>query len=54
MDAPDLDLGAVFLEAMDTAVVAAVERIGDDPAARFKFRRRLLAIADEEAVRRRL
>ena len=54
MDTPDLDLDDVFLEAVETVVLAALERIGDDPEARFRFFRRLLAVADEEAVRRRL
>ena len=52
MTAPDLDLDEVFLDALDSVVLAALERIGDDPAARFRFFRRLLAVADEEVGRR--
>jgi len=33
-------------------VLAALERIGDDPEARYSLFRRLLAVAEEEAVRR--
>ena len=54
MDAADLDLDDVFLEAVESVVLAALERIGDEPDARFRFFRRLLAVAEEEAVRRRL
>lgn len=49
MDTPYFDPDDVFLEAVDAVVQAALERIGDDPEARFKFFRRLLAVAQEEA-----
>jgi hypothetical protein len=49
VDAPELDLNEVFLEAVETFMPAALERIGDDPEARFRFFRRLLAVAQEEA-----
>jgi hypothetical protein len=49
MDIPDLDLDEVFLGAVETVVLAALERTGDDPQARFRFFRRLLAVAQEEA-----
>lgn len=49
MDTPDFDLDEVFLEAIDAVVVAAHEQMGDDPEARFKFFRRLLTVAHEEA-----
>jgi hypothetical protein len=54
MDAPDLDLDEVFLDALEAVVLAALERIGNDPAARFRLFRRLLVVAEEEAVSRRL
>jgi hypothetical protein len=54
MDAPELDLDKVFLGAVEAVVLAALEQIGEDPEARIRFFRRLLAVADEEAVRRRL
>jgi len=38
----------------EAVVLAALERIGDDREARFRFFRRLLAVAEEEAVRRSL
>jgi len=44
----------LFLDDVDALVVAALQRIGHDPVARFRFFRRLLAVADEEAVRSRL
>lgn len=53
MDTPDLDLDEVFLEAVETVVLAALERIGDDPETRFNFFQRLLAVAQEEAGARR-
>jgi hypothetical protein len=37
-----------------TVVLAALKRIGDDPEARFRCFRRLLAVAEEEAARVRL
>jgi hypothetical protein len=49
MDAPDLDLSEVFLDALVTVVLAALERRGADPEARIKFFRRLLAVAQEAA-----
>jgi len=54
MDVSDLDADEVFLDAVETAVLAALERIGDDPQTRFRFFRRLLAVAEEEAISRRL
>lgn len=54
MDAPDLDLDEVFLDAVDAAVLAALERMGDDPDARFIFFRLLLAVAQEDAGGRHL
>ena len=50
MDAPKLDLDEVFLDALEAVVLAALEWIGNDREARFRFFRRLLAAA-EEAVR---
>jgi hypothetical protein len=52
MDTPDLD--DVFLGAVAAVVLAALGRIGDDPRARFRFFRRLLAVAEAESVRRPL
>jgi len=49
MDTPDLDLDQVFLDALEAVVRASLERIGDDPETRFRFFRRLLATAQEEA-----
>jgi len=54
MDAPELDLDEVFVEALEAVVLAALERIGDNPTGRFKFFQRLLAVAEEEAGGRRL
>jgi hypothetical protein len=54
MDAPDLDLDELFLDTLEAVVLAALEQIGDDPGARFRFFRRLLAVAEEETVRTRL
>jgi len=54
MDTPDLDAADLFLGAVDAVVLAVFERIGEDADARFRFFRRLLAVAEEEAVRRRL
>ena len=53
MDRLDLDLDEVFLDAMEAVVLAALERIGDDPDARFRFFRRLLAVAQEVVQRGR-
>lgn len=49
MDVPDLDADEEFLDAVEAAVQAALERIGDDTQARFRFFRGLLAVAQEEA-----
>ena len=54
MDAPDLDLDEVFPDALEAVVLATLERIGDHPEARYSLFRRLLAVAEEKAVRRRL
>ena len=54
MDAPNLDPNEVFLDTLEAVVLTVLEQIGDDPEARFRFFRRLLAVAAEEAVRRRL
>jgi hypothetical protein len=51
MTAPDLDLNDLFLDAAEAILLADLEQIGDDPGARFRFFRRLLAVAEEEAVR---
>ena len=53
-DAPDLDLDEVILDALEAVVLAALERIGDDPVARFRFFQRLLAVAEEAAASARL
>jgi len=45
MDDTDLDLDELFLDALDAVVLAALERLGDDPDARFAFFRRLLEVA---------
>jgi hypothetical protein len=47
----DLTNDDLFLDAVDADVLVAFERIGDGPNARFRFFRRLLAAAEEEAVR---
>ena len=49
MDAADLDLDEVFLDAVEAVVQTALERIGDDPQARLRFFRRLLEAAEEES-----
>jgi hypothetical protein len=46
MATPDLDADEVSLDAVDAVVRAALERIGDDPEARFSFFRRLLTVSD--------
>ena len=51
MDAPNLDLDEVFLDALEAVVLSTPERIGDDPEARFRFFRRLLAVAQDAAAR---
>jgi hypothetical protein len=52
MDAADLDLDEVFLDAADAIVLDALARIGDDPRARFAFFKRMLAAAQEVAEER--
>ena len=47
MDTPDFDPNEVFLDALEAAVLAALEQIGDDPAARFRLFRRLLAVTQD-------
>lgn len=54
MNAPDFDPNEVFLEALAATVLAALERMGDDPDARFIFFRLLLAVAQEDAGGRHL
>jgi hypothetical protein len=49
MDAPDLDLDEVFLDALEAVVLAALKQIGDDHEALVRFFRRLLSVAQEEA-----
>jgi len=48
MDAADLDLDEVFIDALEAVVLAALGESGDDPDGRFRFFRRLLAVAQEE------
>ena len=50
MDAPKLDLDEVFLDALEAVVLAALEWIGNGREARFRFFRRLLAVAEQAAV----
>ncbi len=50
---PRPDLDEVFLDALKAVVLAALEWIGHDPDARFRFFRQRLAVAEEEAVSRR-
>jgi len=50
----DLDLDEVFLDAVEAVVQTALERTGDERETRFRFFRRLLAVGEEEAVRRPL
>lgn len=49
MDQPDIDTDELFLDAVVAVVLVALEQIGDDSDARFRFFRRLLAVAREEA-----
>ena len=49
-----LNLDDLFLDAREVVVLAALKQIGDDPEARFRFLRRLLAVEEDEAVRVRL
>jgi hypothetical protein len=39
----------LFLDAVDTVVLDVLERIGDDPSARYAFFRRLVAVAMKAA-----
>jgi hypothetical protein len=50
----DLDADEALLDAMGVVVLAALEAIGDDPEARLKCVRQLLAVAEEEVSRRLL
>jgi hypothetical protein len=45
----DTDQDAIFLDAVETVVLAALDRIGSDPGARFRFFRRLLVAAEDAA-----
>jgi hypothetical protein len=54
IDPPDTNVDELLLEAVNAAVLVALERIGDDPSARYRFFRWLLAVAEREAVRGRL
>ena len=49
MDTPDPDLDEIFMDAVSAIVRAALERIGPDADTRFRFFRRLLAVAQEAA-----
>jgi|APFre7841882724_1041349.scaffolds.fasta_scaffold139466_2 hypothetical protein len=51
MDEPTQD--ELFLDAVDAVVLDALARIGDDPKARFAFFKRLLAVAQEVAGKRK-
>lgn len=53
MDALDLDADDLFLDALEAVVLTALDRIRDDPEARFRLFRRLLTAAEEEGVVRR-
>jgi hypothetical protein len=46
---PGLNLDEVFLDAVETVVLAALERIGDYPDARYALFRRFLAVAQDSA-----
>jgi len=48
----DLTDDDLFLDAVDAIVLDALARIGDGPKAKFKFFRRLLAVAQEVAKER--
>ena len=48
MDNPTDD--DIFLDAVEVMVLSVLDRIGDDPKARFEFFRRLLAVAQEIAA----
>ena len=45
----DTNQDALFLDAVETVVLATLERIGRNPAARFQFFKCLLAAAQEAA-----
>jgi hypothetical protein len=44
------DADALFLDAVDAVVLAALEAIGNDPPARFRLFRELLAVARAQCV----
>ena len=50
----DINDDELFLDAVDTVVIDVLQQLGNDPDAGFAFFRRLLAVAEEETVRRRL
>jgi hypothetical protein len=52
MEAHDLDVDALSLDAVDTVLLATLEQLGDDPEARFGFFRRLLEVARETVQER--
>jgi hypothetical protein len=54
MDRPTFDAVGIILDALGAAVLAALERIGRDPEARFRCLRPLLAVAEEQTISRRL
>jgi len=43
----------LFLDAVDTLLLAALQQIGNDPGARFRLFRRLLAVAQEVVQKHR-
>jgi hypothetical protein len=49
MDASGHEPDDLFLDALEAVVLAALEQIGDDPEARFRFFRRVLTVAREAA-----
>lgn len=53
-DDTELDADELFLDAVDAVVLAALERVGFDPRARFRLVRRLSAAAQEAATNRHL
>jgi hypothetical protein len=50
LETRDLDLDDVFLDALEAVVLATLRRIGDDPQARLRFFRRILAVAQGVAA----
>ncbi len=46
----DTDQDALFLDAVETVVLATLDRIGRNPEDRFQFFKRLLAAAQEAAT----